>query len=70
MLLLMEGKWKLKKYYNNKRRNETCIVRDESVASSNKNKRINNTELVLLIKIELLMEVKSGKVKPLILIET
>ena len=70
MLLLMEGKWKLKKYYNNKRRNETCIVRDESVASLNKNKRINNTELVLLIKIELLMEVKSGKVKPLILIET
>lgn len=66
----MEGKWKLKKYYNNKRRNETCIVRDESVASLNKNKRINNTELVLLIKIELLMEVKSGKVKPLILIET
>ena len=70
MLLLMEGKWKLKKYYNNKRRNETCIVRDESVASLNKNKRSNNTELVLLIKIELLMEVKSGKVKPLILIET
>ena len=69
-MLLMEGKWKLKKYYNNKRRNETCIVRDESVASLNKNKRINNTELVLLIKIELLMEVKSGKVKPLILIET